>query len=282
MAWAPNDLVTDTDLLAYEREILTRFATSDWKDRRQKALEDWLFPLMEGRGFNPHRFRTRYTAKYVVGTTSSVSTNVTASAATDDGLVLATILAASSDALYVGDDQPFRGLSVRLADFPNATSGALSVAAWADTWEAVPHDNGTKVGQIPFARGGAVTWRLPEAITRRSVNSLGPAYWAKVSMSTAPLTCKVGPISVIRRSRLCAAVAFRTLALIFREAPIAQDGPWEARATWYEREAEAAWLRVADHIGGEFDTDDSDVIDADEADQTADEASSGGWRWERG
>lgn len=281
MSWAPNDLVSDADLVAYERGILSQFAVNDWKTRRQKAIEDWLFPLLESRGFDPLRFRTRHTPPYAVATTSSVTTDKSTAAKTNDGLNLATILAAASDVLYLGFDQPFRGVSIRMASGVNTVDSLLSVAVWADTWQAVTIEDGTRVGGISLARGGAVTWPVPEALVRRSVNSLGPAYWARLSMSATPTGCTVGPITVIRRSRLCAAVTFRTLALIFKEAPIAQDGPWESKAVWYEAEAERAWLRVADHIGGEFDTNDDDAIDTTEDGQTADTVSGGGWRWER-
>lgn len=283
MSWAPNDLVTDADLLAYERRIFDQFNVTDWQDRRQKAIEDWLFPLLEVRGFNPLRFRTRFAPIYAVGTTSSVTTDKTTAASTENGLVLSAILATSSDYLYLGYDQPFRGLSVRQSGTVNAVAGALTVALWADTWRPVTVTNTTLVGTASFGRGGAITWTLPESIVRRSVNGTGPAYWVRLSLASAPTSGTViGPVAVIRRSRLCAAVTMRTLALIFREAPIAQDGPWEARALWYEREAEQAWLRVADQIGGEFDADDDDAIDATEANQTALDASGGGWRWERG
>lgn len=40
MSWHPNDLLTDEDLRAYERDILTRFNVSDWETRRGKAMED--------------------------------------------------------------------------------------------------------------------------------------------------------------------------------------------------------------------------------------------------
>lgn len=283
MSWSPNDLVTDTDLVAYERQILEQFGAGDWLDRRQKALEDWLFPLLSSRGFNPDRLRTRVEPNAVLGYTSSTFSDQTSAAATEDGLVLSTILATSSDRLYVGSKSAFRGLSVRQLDSVNAVSATMSLQAWADTWSSVgPASNATVSGTAPFAKGGPITWDLPESLVRRSVNDVGPYYWVRLGLSAAPTSgTKIGPLLVIRRSRLCAAVTFRTLCLIFREAPTGQDGPWSDKAAWYEKEAEQAWLRVVDHIGGEFDTDDSDAISEDEADQTADTASGGGWRWER-
>lgn len=282
MSWHPNDLVTDADLLAYERTIVSQFNVTDWQSRRQKALEDWLFPLLEGRGFSPQRLRTRADATAVFSYTSSTFTDRTAASITEDGLSLATILAASGDHLYVGSADPFRGLSVRVTDAPSSAASTLTLQVWTDNWIA-PEDirNATVITGKPFARGGAITWTLPEDTVRRSVNSSAPLYWARLALSTAPTGCSIGPMAVIRRSRLCAAVTFRTLALIFREAPAAQEGPWQEKAVWYEAEAERAWLRVADLIGGEFDTDNSDQISAEEAAQTAAEANGGGWTLER-
>ena len=59
MSWHPNDLLTDQDLVAYERDILTRFNVTDWQARREKVLEDWLWPQLRANGFAAERFRTR-------------------------------------------------------------------------------------------------------------------------------------------------------------------------------------------------------------------------------
>src|SRR3990167_5562696 len=115
----PNDLVTDVDLLAYEPTILTAFGKLHWEAARQKALEDWLYPLLEARKFDPLRIRTRHLPIEAVATTSSVTTNKTTDAATANGLNLATILAASTYYLYFGFTTPFRGLSVRMLDNVN-------------------------------------------------------------------------------------------------------------------------------------------------------------------
>lgn len=282
MSWAPNDLVTDADLQAYERRVLSQFNALEWQALRQKALEDWLFPLMEAAGFNPQRFRTRFVAKAVQSYTSSAYVDRTAASQTADGLNLATILAASTDYLYIGHDAPFRGVSVRMLDAVNSATVTATWSAWADTWQTLGVTDGTLVGVKPFAQGGAVTWAVPEGLVSRSVNSVGPYFWARVSASAAPTGATAGPLLVIRRSRLCAAVTLRTLALIFREAPIAQDGPWTEKAIWYEQEAERAWLRVVGSIGGEFDTDASDAVSPTEATQTAESVSGGGWSFERG
>ncbi len=283
MAWHPNDLLTDQDLIAYERKILTQFGAYGWQERRQKALQDWLFPLLEGRGFAPQRLRTRSIPAAVVSETSSVITDRTAAAREDDGLSLAPILVAGTDSLYIGSSEMFRGVSMRLTDAPSAVAATLTTRVWSDTWES-PLDiaSAVTVAGVPFAAGGAITWTLPEALVRRSVGGLGPYYWARLSTSATPTAgTTIGPIAVIRYSRLCAPVTYRTLALIFREAPISQDGPWREKAEWYEHEADKAWLRVADRIAAEFDTDNDDAISAPETAQTT-AAVAGGWTLERG
>lgn len=283
MAWAPNDLVSDVDLIAYERTILTQFAALDWHSRRQKALEDWLFPLLEGRGFAPDRLRTRLVPTSAASTVSSVTTDVTSTVATEDGITLSSAFAASTDYLYIGHSEMFRGLSVRVTDAPNAVAGSLLLTLWTDRWQS-PADvrNGAQAGNAPFAKGGAITWTMPESLVRRTINGTS-AYWARLAVSATPTSgSKLGPVSVIRRSRLCAPVTFRTLALIFREAPTGQDGPWREKADWYEQEAERSWARVASTIGGEFDTDNDDVISVTESGQTADAATGrSGFVWER-
>ena len=283
MSWHPNDLVTDLDLVAYEKQILTQFNATDWKDRRTKAIEDWLFPLLESRGFTPERLRTRHTPVAAFGYTSSTYTDKASAAATDNGLVLSTILAGASDALYVGFGSPFRGISMRATTTVNAVASTLGVSVWADAWEGVQNlVNGTQVGSLSFAKGGSLTWRLPEGIVSRSLNSSDPLYWAKLTLTVAPTSgTAIGPISVIRRSRLCAAVTLRTLALIFREAPTDIDGPWQDKAEWYEKQADQAFQRVAEQLGPEFDQDSDDTIGAAERAQTTASVNDGGWRYER-
>lgn len=283
MSWAPNDLVSDADLTAYERKILTQFAASDWKARRAKALEDWLFPLLEAAKFIPQRLRTRFKVAHVIGVTSGATTDLTSAAQTEGGLNLANILAAPSDALYIASNTPFRGLSVRMQDSVNAVAATLTAELWTDTWTAPAGiSNETITTGKPFARGGAIIWTIPEGMVERSLQGVGPYYWLKLSLSaTMTAGTVIGPISVIRRSRLCGPAALRTLALIFREAPTSQDGPWDEKAEWYEAEADKALTRVLESIGGEFDTDVDDVIAPAEEAQTSAQVTGGGWTFER-
>ena len=287
MSWHPSDLMTDQDLVAYERDILTRFNVQDWQARRQKAMEDWLWPSLRSNGFAPERFRTRHQPDAAFGSTSSVFTDISSAVknTTTDDLNLATTLAASSDAIYIGSSQPFRGLSVRMLDAVSTAATTLTVELWCDTWKSVQATDGTQltVGK-PFSRGGAITWTVPAEWVVRTLNSGStPYYWARVRLSAVPTSAKCGQISVIRRSVLTGPLTYKTLAMIFREAPMAQDGPWADRATYYETESALALERAYKLVGGEFDADDpvDDVLDSDDEAQTRDDAGSPR-RWERG
>ena len=286
MSWAPSDLVTDRDLVAYERTILTQFGATEWQAKREKAIEDWLWPLVSSVGLDPHRFRTRYQPAAVYGSTSSVFTDYTAAArsTTTDDLSLAPLFAAGSDALYIGAPWPFHGLSLRMLDAVSAVAATLTVEAWCDRWTAVLSTDGTQAtAGVPFGRGGAITWAVPSEWVTRSVNGSAAFYWARLRLSAVPTSAKLGQVSVIRRSALCAAVTLKTLAQVFHEAPTQQDGPWEAKATYYGTAADEAWQRVQPLLGREFDTVTvDDTIDVTEAQQTtADASGGGGWSWDR-
>lgn len=287
-SWHPLDLVSDADLRAYESDILTNFGEPTFDEKRSKALEDWLFPILRSNGFDPFRLVTRVEASKVLGYTGSAYTDRSA-AATDsspDDLALATIFATpGTDAIYVGSTQPFRGAFMRMLDAVSAVTGTLSVAYWNGVWKTIPIADGTvHVSGKTFSGGGSVTWTLPVDWQRRVLNGSDSIYWVRLTVSAVPTGATASQISVIRASSLRAPVTFRTLQLIFREAPTSQDGPWTEKADFYKGEAEQALQRALGIIGGEFDTDDSDQIDGDEATQTAAQAggSGGGVALERG
>jgi hypothetical protein len=171
-----------------------------------------------------------------------------------------------------------------MADTPSSATAVLTVALWTDAWQTVQTDDRTTANGAAFAKGGSVTWRQPAEWVERSVNSIGPRYWARLTVSAA-LTAgaKAGQVGVIRRSLFCAPTTYKALAWIFRAAPAAQDGPWRDKAAYYDDLAETALSRALDNAGGEFDTViEDDVIDTDEAAQTAAEAGGGAWVIERG
>jgi hypothetical protein len=288
MSWAPNDLVTDQDLKAYESTILSAFGVLDWTDKRVKALEDWIFPILRARGFTPERLRTRVEADQVWGFTGSVYTNVTTAAKdpTADDLDLAAIFTTvGTDALYLGSTQPFRGLSVRMLEAVSAVSATVTVSYWGDGWTTLVVTDGTqKTAQKSFSGGGAITWRVPSDWVPRGINAETTRYYyVKITISATPTSAKASQVGLIRRSCLCAPATLRTLALIMREAPSKSVGPWLEKAVWYENQASDALERALQIVGGEFETDipPTDLISPTEAAQTNEEAGGGPFVMER-
>lgn len=285
MSWQPDDLVSDTDLQAYESAILTQFGQTDWQARRTKALEDWLFTQLRARGLDPYKLRTRYECDGVLGHTGSSYTDLVGPSkdTTTDDIDLAAVFATpGTDALYIGSTQPFRGLFLRLLDNVSAVVGKLSAAYWAGTWEPLAINDRTKLGTVTLAAGGSVTWTLPVDWANRKINNSTQIYWVRLMVSATPTGAKASQIGVIRASSLRAPATFRTLQLIFREAPTGADGPWIEKADFYAAEAEAALQRAFLIVGGEFDTDETDLISEAESHQTAEEVGGGPFRLERG
>lgn len=279
MSWHPSDLVSDVDLRDYEEAILSSFGQSTWQGKRTKALEDWLFPILKGRGFDPYRLRTRFECDQVWGYTGSAYTDQTAASrdTTSDDLNIATILATpGTDALYIGSTQPFRGIFLRMLDSVSSASAVLAAAYWNGNWETLLIADGTiQTAGKTLSAGGSVTWLLPVDWMTRIVSTGDALYWVKVTINAVPTSAKAGQIGVIRTSSLRAPATFRTLQLIFQEAPTSADGPWERKAELYKDEADQALQRALVICGGEFDTDESDQISADEAAQTVAEVSAG-------
>lgn len=284
MSWQANDLLTDADLLAYEQSILEQFGATQWEARRTKALEDWLFPILQSRGFDPHKLRTRYEPDAVFGYTSSAYTDVTGASkdTSEDDIDLATIFAtAGSDALYIGSEKPFRGVFLRVLDQASVATGTLTASYWSGSWESVSVSDATTISGKTFAAGGSVTWSVPMDWQPRTLNGSDAYYWVKLTVSATPAGAAASQVSVIRASALRAPVTYRTLQLIFQEAPISQDGPWRDKAAFYKDEAEQALQRALMVIGGEFDSDASDAISEAESEQTVEDVGGGPFTLER-
>jgi hypothetical protein len=284
VSWAVNDLVSDADLRDYEADILSNFGETTWQAKLTKALEDWLFPILKGRGFDPFRLVTRAEVAQAFGYTASAYTDLTAATRdeTADDVNLATIFASpSGDALYLGSKQPFRGLFVRELDTPSSAAGEMSVAYWNGAWSSLTiGDETKKVAGKTFSGGGSVKWILPVDWQTRKVSASEALYWVKVTVSAVPTGAKTGQIGVIRASCLRAPATFRTLQLIFQEAPTGQEGPWREKAEFYKDEAASALERALTICGSEFDSDQSELISETEEGQTTEQVS-GGWSFER-
>lgn len=285
MSWSPNDLCTDADLRDYEASVMTAFGATSWESKRLKAIDDWLFPILKGRGFDPHRLRTRYEPDQVWAYTGAAYSDKTTAAkdTTADDLNLAAIFATvGTDALYIGSTAPFRGLFLRVLDTVSSAAAVLSVAYWNGNWEPlVIGDNTMQVAGKTLTGGGTISWLLPSDWMTRIVNASAQLYFAKVTISATPTAAKASQLSVIRGSALRAPATFRTLQLIFQEAPSGGDGPWRDKAAFYKDEADLALQRALAIVGGEFDVDLSDEISDDESQLTSEQTGGGGWTLER-
>lgn len=275
MSWSPNDLVSDADLLAYEATLLTTFKKPDFADKRRRAMDDWLAPILRGQGYDLVRLKTRFEPEAVYSYTGSAYTDKTSAArdtTTDDVDLGAAFATAGSDALYIGAALPFRGLSIRLLDTVSSVSSVLTVSYWNDAWSSLAiEDRTAKATGKTFSGGGSVLWLQPNDWVPRTVSTVGPYYWVKLTVSATPTNAKASQIGCIRRSVLAAPLTMRTLLLVMREAPTGASGPWAEKADWYESEADAALQRALPLIGAEFDTDASDQVSTTEAAQSSEE-----------
>jgi hypothetical protein len=156
----------------------------------------------------------------------------------------------------------------------------MTVAYWSGAWEAIAIRDRTAVSGKTLASGGAVTWTMPVDWVVRKVSDTAGLYWVKVTVSATPTGAVASQIGTIRASALRAPTTFRTLQLIFQEAPTGGDGPWAEKAEFYRTEADAALQRALPILGGEFDTDESDLVSEDESESTT-ASSSEGFLWER-
>lgn len=286
--WFPNDVVFDSDLQDYEQTILTQFGKTDWQSKRRKALEDWAFPALAKAGYVPERLRTRHAPAQVWGYTNSVYTDYTSQATTAgaDGIPLASIFATpSTDYLYIGATEQFRGLSIRMLDRVSSTAGTLSIQVWSDAWTPVTLVNETQFVNVkPFSRGGDIRWEMPQDWVTRTVNSNAPLYWVRLKLSATPTGAYCGQIGCIRGTALTGPVTLRTLGLIFREAQTMQGGPWQEKAEAYLQDAEAALQGAMLLVSKDFDTITiDDQVDRAEAAQTAGDVTAGGvsFSWNR-
>jgi hypothetical protein len=285
MSWNPNDLVSDADLTAYESAVLTNFRATDWAEKRRRALEDWLAPILRGQGYDLARLRTRFEPDAVQGFTASAYTNLVAAAtdATTDDINLATVFATpANDVLYLGSTHAVpRALGAAARGRLGGRGHAHRRLLGGRLDEPDRHRRHGEDSGKPFSGGGAITWSNPTDWVVRKINAIGPYYWVRVTLSATPTSAKASQIGLIRRSALCAPATMRTLLLIMREAPTGGPGPWAEKAAWYESEADAALQRALPLLGGEFDTDASDQVSPTEAAQTETEVSDAPFRLER-
>jgi len=106
--------------------------------------------------------------------------------------------AANGDYLFVGANIPFRGVDIDV-DSTNSSASVLTVKYWdGSAWTSITATDGTASGGASLAQDGQVTWTVPTAWTRASletINSPAPGgavalrrvelYWTRWEWSAA-------------------------------------------------------------------------------------------------
>jgi hypothetical protein len=241
------------------------------------AVEDWLEPRLAANGYPVIRHRTRRAPTAAWARTGGTYTPVSGT----DPLALATALAApGTDALFVGLDQPFRGLYVGLVDSVNSNACAASLTYWNGTWHTFGSSivNTTFAATVPFGRGGRIGWPVPTDWTHRTVND-ARAYWLRLQVNS-PVSAStiIDQLLPITRSRLTHAVAHQALGLLYTEGFASSRGEWKEKAKDAFMAAQAHLDLVINQVADEFDPDDDGVAEPTEVNSLTREP----WTWERG
>jgi hypothetical protein len=109
-------------------------------------------------------------------------------------------LLAASGIVYIGCDEPFRGLYLTVADNVNANAATLDVEYWnGAAWADVAGDaDGTTAAGATLAQSGIYTWNLPTNV-RTAIDDSGSnvdAFWIRFKPS-ANLSAAVDLVSII-------------------------------------------------------------------------------------
>lgn len=280
-----QDLCSRVDLIENDARILEDFGDElDVDNKIRLAVEDWLKPLLVAHNYKPHLHRTRKSPTACRAVTGGAWQDLTAAAADGTGFALgAVITSVATDAVYVGLDQPFRGLFVGMSDSVNVAAITASLTYWNGTWASLPAStaNGTVIANAPFARAGRIVWPTPSDWLQRKVESLtvGPHYWLRLQINSIPAgSCQFDALLPIVRSRLTQAVALKTLASVYREGAASNRGDWLPKANEFEALAAAQFNLVVGTIADEFDVDNDGVVEPAEVNSVV----RAPWVWERG
>ena len=279
-----DDIVTPLDALQNDVRADEDFgdALTGLPDKLRLALEEFLEPRLLKHGYKPHTHRTRRPPTKAFSFTGGVWADQTANAADGaDTLDLnAVLVAAGTDALYVGLDRPYRGLFLGMTDTVNGTGVAASLTYWNGQWATLGSSltNATDVDGTPFARAGRLLWPTPGDWLPRAVNASNPLYWVRLQVNSRPSACLIHQLLPITRSRLTQPVALHALALLYREGVGSNRGNWQEKADAFAKAASEQLQLVLDLVADEFDVDEDGATETTEVNSIAREP----WTWERG
>lgn len=278
----PGDLVTDLDLLALDTQCATDFGGSSLQTKRRVAVEHWLRPQLEQAGYQPWHLRTRRAFELAWGLCAGTYTDLVEAFDDIEGTspVASLVVTPSSDCLYLGLREPFRGLHVGLEDAVNSTAGVASLTYWAGTWKAFGSlVDDTKVSGLSLAKAGRVDWTVPDDWYPRAVND-EVAYYVRVQVSSPCAPAALTHVSALVTSRLTYPVARYALSLLYAEGSGSSRGRWADKAETWAKLAQAELDRVLPLVRDEFDIDATDTVDRVEASSVVPVGDVFGW--ERG
>lgn len=280
-----DDLLTLLDVLAIDVQAVEDVALTDaaLRDKARVAVEDWLVPRVEQAGFPARRHRTRRKPDAAWAYTGGTWTPL-------DDLVgtptrISSLFVAPTDALFIGLDQPFRGLYVGMSDSVNPTACAASLSYWSGSWKTFGSSltNMTVVGSTAFGQGGRVYWPMPTDWAQRPrlhpSDTGSPLYWLRLS-TNSPAAGFIDQIVPISRSRLTHAVALQTLSLLYREGAARNRGEWLEKANAMRDAASEHLNLVLPQMADEFDLNVDGIASPTEVNSVT--TSTRPWTWERG
>ena len=281
-----SDLVSELDLLALDSGVREDFgATSqELALKREVAVNSWLRLQLEAANLPPakHLIRRALTYAYAYRGAQFVDVTDSSKDPSTDLFINSLIATPSTDAIYVGMDEPFRGLVLGLTDTVNAIAVTSSLTYWNGRWSTpASWTDETSVSNTPFAAGGRVRWMTPDDWIPRQVNGQ-LAYWMRIQVnSTVTNPTTVRQILALARSRFTDPAAHYALHLIYREAVASERGDWEKKSALFKEAADKALALALVQGRDEFDWDEDNATEPNEANSVNPQPLQG-FVWERG
>lgn len=277
MGWSGLSLVTDAEIGALEPEAIAVSApwgATTWASQRSlakrdlKVLLEIAYPEIPGVA---DKVLDRWAPDYAFAFTGAVYADRTSEVSDDEEEDLdlsAVFTTVADDRLYIGAAWEFDGLFVKLLDSLNANASTLTAKYWgAAGWTSLSATDGTIATATKTLSGtGRITWTLPTAWERRTLNGTGDEYyWVEVSVSAA-LTAGTAASQILpikAPDPLKTVAQYFALMHIFRglSAQAANADYWLNRAKDYEDRARALFSTLKDTGAIPLDTNSDDVIE---------------------
>jgi hypothetical protein len=109
----------------------------------------------------------------------------------------------SSGFVYVGADDPFRGINVTMdGSNKNSNSSTMTVSYYnGSSWASASASDGSASGGATLAQSGLITWTVPTDWERVAVNGLNLDFWVRISVNnTLSATVEIEEMSLLYRN----------------------------------------------------------------------------------